>query len=84
MPHEIILGARTFKMGGIAGVASYPEFRRDGLLKRLMTDAPFQMMENGQSISLLHPFKISCFFIVSMAGRYFVRKKLLCCGSVFI
>jgi predicted acetyltransferase len=45
--------------GGIAGVATYPEAREKGYIRQLMQEG-FQMMrEQGQSVSMLDPFKQS-------------------------
>jgi predicted acetyltransferase len=47
-----------WKMGGIAGVATFPEYRRRGYVSGLMRHALSAMKENGQIISFLHPFNI--------------------------
>ncbi len=45
------------KMGGIAGVATAPEYRRQGHIRQIM-DAHFSEMNRlGQKISVLYPFK---------------------------
>ena len=44
------------RWGGVAGVATYPEFRRSGLVRQLMTAFFAKMRDNGQSISALYPF----------------------------
>ncbi|MDR7073991.1 GNAT family N-acetyltransferase [Fictibacillus barbaricus] len=49
---------QRFSMGGIAGVATWPEHRRKGSVTRLLKHALQTMKENGQTISLLHPFNI--------------------------
>lgn len=59
IPFEVHIGEQKWKMGGIAGVATYPEFRRKGYVKDLMQQALKEMKEEGYSISMLHPFKIS-------------------------
>ncbi|MFC0215205.1 enhanced intracellular survival protein Eis [Paenibacillus chartarius] len=50
------LGGRVLAMGGIAGVATWPEYRRQGLVGRLLKHALETMRRRGQSVSLLHPF----------------------------
>ncbi len=55
---EISIENQRFPMGGIAGVATWPEHRRKGSVSRLLQQALLRMKENGQSISLLHPFNI--------------------------
>jgi predicted acetyltransferase len=46
-------------MGGIAGVATWPEYRRNGNVADLVKHALQQMKEDGCAISYLHPFKVS-------------------------
>lgn len=43
-------------MGGIAGVATWPEYRRKGWVAGLLKHALEEMNRNKQSISFLHPF----------------------------
>lgn len=59
IPLEVHTGEQKWKMGGIAGVATYPEHRRKGYVKDLMKQALEQMKEEGYLVSMLHPFKIS-------------------------
>ncbi len=47
------------KMGGIAGVATFPEARQKGCIRALMEAAFNEMQEKGQSVSMLDPFKES-------------------------
>lgn len=56
---KIWLGNVQWEMGGIAGVATYPEYRRTGYVKGLIQQALKEMKEAGQYISFLHPFDIS-------------------------
>lgn len=55
----VFLGDTEYKMGGIAGVATYPEYRRKGLVKELLTFALERMREKGQTLSMLHPFSVA-------------------------
>lgn len=55
---EIMIENCRFAMGGIAGVATWPEHRRKGSVTRLLNRALIDMKEKGQTISLLHPFNI--------------------------
>lgn len=48
---------KVFAMGGIAGVATWPEYRRGGLVGRLLAAALRQMKDSGQTVSFLHPFQ---------------------------
>jgi predicted acetyltransferase len=59
LPLTIGLNGRSFTMGGIAGVATWPEYRRHGMVKQLLMHALEQMREQGQTISCLHPFEFS-------------------------
>ncbi|MCA0988838.1 GNAT family N-acetyltransferase [Guptibacillus algicola] len=55
--HTWIAG-KKFAMGGIASVATYPEYRRGGKVAKLLRHSLSEMKENGQTISFLHPFSI--------------------------
>ena len=59
IPLEIIMPGGPWKMGGIAGVATYPEFRRKGLVNALLKEALREIKEEGQIVSFLHPFDIA-------------------------
>ncbi|MEQ6388656.1 GNAT family N-acetyltransferase [Bacillaceae bacterium S4-13-58] len=58
IPFEVYFEDTILKMGGIAGVATYPEYRRSGYVKHLMTNVLKEMRDKGYSISMLHPFHI--------------------------
>lgn len=58
LPLTIFLGGKEMKMGGVAGVATWPEYRRNGNVSRLLEISLKSMKEKGQVISLLHPFDI--------------------------
>lgn len=53
---ETYIGGERFAMGGIAGVATWPEYRRQGLVAKLLVHSLKEMKAKGQSISYLHPF----------------------------
>jgi predicted acetyltransferase len=57
--HQTLIEEKEVKMGGIAGVATWPEERRKGSVKELLIHSLRVMKENQQAISYLHPFKIS-------------------------
>ncbi|MBO0959680.1 GNAT family N-acetyltransferase [Neobacillus sp. MM2021_6] len=59
IPLTVHMKDDVWKMGGIAGVATYPEYRRNGYVKTLILDSLKHMRENAQIVSLLHPFDIS-------------------------
>jgi predicted acetyltransferase len=51
------LNGEQFAIGGIASVATWPEFRRLGIVKKLLIHALQTMKEDGQTLSFLHPFE---------------------------
>lgn len=51
------INGKSFAMGGIAGVATWPEYRRNGMVGQLLVQALKAMREQGQTISFLAPFK---------------------------
>lgn len=55
-PFEQAIRGVIKPMGGVAGVASYPEFRRRGLVRQLMHAFFAKMRDDGLSISALYPF----------------------------
>ncbi|WP_127532470.1 GNAT family N-acetyltransferase [Paenibacillus kobensis] len=57
LPLHIYLNGRKYAMGGIAGVATWPEYRRQGLVSKLLRHSLQTMREAGQTVSLLHPFE---------------------------
>lgn len=57
-PMHTYVGGRLLAMGGVAGVATWPEYRRQGLVHQLLVNALKVMKEQGQSVSFLHPFSI--------------------------
>jgi len=59
IPFQTYIHGRSFEMGGIAGVATWPEYRRKGWVAGLLKYALEEMKRNKQSISFLHPFSFS-------------------------
>lgn len=58
LPLQLYMQGQPVLMGGIAGVASWPEKRRSGLVSRLLSTVLARMNEQGYSLSCLHPFSI--------------------------
>lgn len=58
LPLQLYIQGHPVQMGGIAGVASWPEKRRGGLVNRLLSAVLTRMNEQGYSFSCLHPFSI--------------------------
>lgn len=52
-PFTVRLNGNGVKMGGVTAVGTLPEFRRQGLLRRIMTQGFETMRERGQSIAIL-------------------------------
>lgn len=59
IPFHIYIGKEKFKMGGVAGVATYPEYRRSGYVKELLQHSLQMMKKDGYTVSMLHPFAVS-------------------------
>lgn len=55
-PFEAWIQGKRFSMGGVAGVATWPEARRQGCVSKLLVHSLENMRNNGQTISMLHPF----------------------------
>lgn len=57
-PMKMNIYGQIYKMCGITGVATYPEYSGLGLMKNLMKEALIKMRQNKQSISCLYPYSI--------------------------
>ncbi|MFV8827007.1 GNAT family N-acetyltransferase [Alkalihalobacterium sp. APHAB7] len=57
-PFRILIDGVSFDMGGVSGVATYPEYRRSGLVKNLLQHGLKEMKEKGQVLAYLFPFSI--------------------------
>lgn len=58
LPLNMTVHGVNYKMGGIGFVATYPEYRNQGIMKKLMTRSLEEMRKNQQYISVLAPFSI--------------------------
>ncbi|GAB4074329.1 GNAT family N-acetyltransferase [Barrientosiimonas marina] len=56
VPLSCYINGKSFEMGGVSSVATWPEYRRQGAVKQLLQTALQYMRANGQTLSLLHPF----------------------------
>ncbi|WP_411343900.1 enhanced intracellular survival protein Eis [Paenibacillus sp. WLX1005] len=56
LPMQTYINGQVFEMGGIAGVSTWPEHRRQGLVDQLLRHTLQWMKEAGQTVSFLHPF----------------------------
>src|SRR5699024_9869189 len=52
---------KQFQMGGISSVATWPEYRRQGMVKHLLKHALTYMKNQGMTISFLHPFSFALY-----------------------
>ncbi|WP_332646956.1 GNAT family N-acetyltransferase [Lysinibacillus sp. 54212] len=59
LPLNMTVHGVNYKMGGIGFVATYPEYRNRGIMKKLMVRALEEMQRNGQWISVLAPYSVS-------------------------
>ena len=57
-PMEVNVYGEIYKMGGITGVATYPEYAGRGLIHTLMLKILEHMREEKQSVSFLYPYSI--------------------------
>jgi predicted acetyltransferase len=58
IPLSIYMKGDEWKMGGVAGVATFPEYRRNGYVKSLMVESLKRMRDEDQIVSMLGPFDI--------------------------
>lgn len=59
IPLTTYINGKEFKMGGINSVATWPEYRRQGMAKHLMYHALQYMKKEGYTITFLHPFSFA-------------------------
>lgn len=59
MPLEVYVHGKKIKMGGIGGVATWPEKRRQGIVSKLLRRSLEEMKADGQLLSYLHPFSVA-------------------------
>jgi predicted acetyltransferase len=57
-PFQVNIFGKSFEMGGLTGVGTYPEYANMGLMYKLMRQALADMRERKQSISYLFPYSI--------------------------
>ncbi|MFX0082869.1 MAG: enhanced intracellular survival protein Eis [Candidatus Hodarchaeota archaeon] len=59
IPFQIRMRSNDFRMSGVAGVATKPEYRNRGIIRDIMVKMFKDMHDNKVPISVLYPFKIS-------------------------
>lgn len=74
LPLHTWIQGKLFSTGGINGVATWPEYRRYGMVGKLMQEALEMMRERGQILSTLSPFA-SPFYRKYGWETYMERKK---------
>ena len=57
-PMKVRIFNKTYDMGGLTGVGTYPEYANQGLMHKLLYQSLKNMMEKKQSISYLYPYSI--------------------------
>ena len=57
-PMQVRVFDKTYKMGGLTGVGTYPEYSNMGLMHKLLEQALKNMKKRGQYISYLYPYSI--------------------------
>ncbi|WP_342430736.1 GNAT family N-acetyltransferase [Neobacillus sp. FSL H8-0543] len=55
-PFQVNIFGKTFEMGGLTGVGTYPEYANLGLMYKLIRQALTEMKARKQSISYLYPY----------------------------
>ena len=56
--YKVNIHGKLFKMGGLTGVGTYPEYAGMGLMNDLIKVALKKMKDNGQLVSYLYPYSI--------------------------
>ncbi|WP_353625974.1 GNAT family N-acetyltransferase [Bacillus sp. JCM 19041] len=82
-PFSVNIHGQPYKMGGVTGVGTYPEYAGLGLMNDLMKESLKLMKERGQTISYLFPYSIPYYrkkagksFQMSLRTPYVIRKSL--------
>lgn len=56
LPLQVYVQGIPMRMGGIEAVATWPEYRRTGMVAALLRHSLSVMRQSGQTFSFLHPF----------------------------
>ncbi|GAA0434623.1 GNAT family N-acetyltransferase [Lentibacillus halophilus] len=59
IPLTCYINGQPFAMGGVSAVATWPEYRRQGMVKQLLEHALHYMHRHGWTVSFLHPFSFA-------------------------
>ena len=74
VPFDVKVRSSVFKMGGIDGVASKPEYRNRGIVREILVKIFQDLYENQFPISILYPFKVAFY---EMLGYKLVDEAVL-------
>ena len=55
-PMQVQIFGKTYRMGGLTGVGTYPEYSNQGLMHKLLEQALNTMRQKGQYICYLYPY----------------------------
>ncbi|MFA9558613.1 enhanced intracellular survival protein Eis [Evansella sp. AB-rgal1] len=75
IPFQTYIYGKKVPMGGVSGVATWPEHRRSGLVKELLFHSLKEMKQSGQVLSFLYPFSIP--FYRKYGWELFAEKQKL-------
>ncbi len=64
IPFDIRMRSQDFKMYGVGGVASKPEYRNRGIIREIMIKMFKDMQDNNIPLSVLYPFKLSFYEVL--------------------
>ncbi|WP_166240727.1 GNAT family N-acetyltransferase [Paenibacillus turpanensis] len=56
IPLQVFIRGQAHRMSGVAGVATWPEYRRTGKVEALLVHCLKMMKERGEAVSMLAPF----------------------------
>src|SRR5699024_3959045 len=59
IPLSVYINGKELDMGGVSSVATWPEYRRNGMVKQLLHHSLTYMKRHGQTISYLFPFSFA-------------------------
>lgn len=57
-PMQVRIFGKTYAMGGLTGVGTYPEYSNLGLMHKLLQQALKNMQKKGQNICYLYPYSV--------------------------
>ncbi|MFK7696666.1 enhanced intracellular survival protein Eis [Paenibacillus sp. HJGM_3] len=77
LPLQAFVNGYVHEMGMIAGVASWPEYRKGGTVRQLMIRGLQAMKDKGQTISYLGPFSYSFYRRFGWEMMYEYKKYTL-------